>query len=121
MAGIVVLGCGGSGDRATARTPDRTPTATTESSAPSAVAAKPGLRLNKIGNFSSPVYVTAPRGDRRRIFVVEQGGTIRIVKDGKKLAQPFLNIASRISTGGERGLLSMSSAPSYGRSVRFYG
>ena len=111
MAGIVVLGCGGSGDRATARTPDGTPTAAAKSSAPSAVVAKPGLRLKKIGDFSSPVYVTAPRGDRRRIFVVEQGGTIRIVKDGKKLAQPFLDIASRISTGGERGLLSMAFAP----------
>ncbi len=120
MAGVVVLGCGGSGDRATARTPDKTPTAAAKSAAPSAVAAKPGLRLKKIGNFSSPVYVTAPRGDRRRIFVVEQGGTIRIVKDGKKLAQPFLNIASRISSGGERGLLSMAFAPDYGKSGRFY-
>ena len=42
MAGIVVLGCGGSGDRATARTPDRTPTAATKSSAPNAVAAQAG-------------------------------------------------------------------------------
>ncbi len=120
MAGIVVLGCGGSGDRATARTPDRTATGATRSSTPSAVVAKPGLRLKKVGDFSSPVYVTSPRGDRHRIFVVEQGGTIRILKDGKKLAQPFLNIASRISTGGERGLLSMAFAPDYGKSGRFY-
>jgi glucose/arabinose dehydrogenase len=118
VAGIVVLGCGGSGDRATARTPDATPTAT--NAAPNAVAAKPGLRLKKIGSFSSPVYVTAPRGDRHRIFVVEQGGTIRIVKNGKKLAQPFLNIGSRISSGGERGLLSMAFAPDYRTSGRFY-
>jgi len=120
VAGIVVLGCGGSGDRATARTPDATPTATATNTAPSAVAAKPGLRLKKIGDFSSPVYVTAPRGDQHRIFVVEQGGTIRIVKDGMKLAQPFLNIGSRVSTGGERGLLSMAFAPDYRTSGRFY-
>ena len=120
MAGTVVLGCGGSGDRATAGTPDRTPTAATKSSASNAVVAKPGLRLQKIGDFSSPVYVTSPRGDRHRIFVVEQGGTIRIVKDGKRLAQPFLDIASRISTGGERGLLSMAFAPDYGKSGLFY-
>jgi len=116
----VVLGCGGSGDRATARTPDATPTATATNTAPSAVAAKPGLRLKKIGDFSRPVYVTAPPGDHHRIFVVEQGGTIRIVKDGKKLAQPFLNIGSRVSTGGERGLLSMAFAPDYRTSGRFY-
>ncbi len=82
--------------------------------------AKPGLRLKRIGNFSSPVYVTAPRGDRHRIFVVEQGGTIRIVKDGKTLAQPFLDISGRISSGGERGLLSMAFAPNYRTSGRFY-
>jgi glucose/arabinose dehydrogenase len=117
VAGVVVLGCGG---RATARTPDETPTPAAENSAPGAVAAKPGLRLQKVGNFSSPVYVTAPRGDHHRIFVVEQGGTIRILKDGKKLATPFLNIASRISSGGERGLLSMAFAPDYGKSGRFY-
>jgi glucose/arabinose dehydrogenase len=114
---LVVLGCGGSGGRATARTPS--PTAT-DSPAQSAVAAKPGLRLKRIGNFSSPVYVTSPPGDRHRLFVVEQGGTIRIVKDGKTLAQPFLDISGRISSGGERGLLSMAFAPNYGKSGRFY-
>jgi glucose/arabinose dehydrogenase len=117
---VVVLGCGSSGDRATARTPD-TPSATaTESPAATAVVAKPGLRLKRVGNFSSPVYVTSPPGDRRRLFVVEQGGTIRIVKDGQTLAQPFLDISSRISSGGERGLLSMAFAPNYRKSGRFY-
>jgi glucose/arabinose dehydrogenase len=87
---------------------------------PNAVVAKPGLRLKSIGTFSSPVYVTAPRGDRHRVFVVEQAGAIRIVKDGKKLAKPFLNIASRIGSGGERGLLSMAFAPDYRTSGRFY-
>jgi glucose/arabinose dehydrogenase len=120
-AGVVaVFGCGGGGDRATARTPDRTPAATTATATPTAVVARPGLRLKRVGIFNNPVYITAPRGDRRRIFVVEQGGTIRIVRDGKKLATPFLNIASRISSGGERGLLSMAFAPNYRTSGRFY-
>jgi glucose/arabinose dehydrogenase len=119
---MVVLGCGGSGDRATARTPDK-PSATataTATATPAAVVAKPGLRLKRVGSFSSPVYLTAPPGDRHRVFVVEQGGTIRIVKDGKKLATPFLDISNRISSGGERGLLSMAFAPNYRKSGRFY-
>ncbi len=122
MAGVVVIGCGGSGDRATARTPDKAPVTATDSPAPNGAAAvaKPGLRLKKIGDFSSPVYVTSPRGDRHRLFVVEQGGTIRVIKDGKKLATPFLNIKSRVSAGGERGLLSMAFAPDYRTSGRFY-
>jgi glucose/arabinose dehydrogenase len=118
---LVVLGCGGSGDRATARTPTATATATgTATAAPTAVVAKPGLRLKRIGSFSSPVYLTAPPGDHHRQFVVEQGGKIRIVKDGKTLPTPFLDISGRITSGGERGLLSMAFAPNYRKSGRFY-
>jgi glucose/arabinose dehydrogenase len=120
--GVVLLGCGGGGDRATARsTATPTPRITQmESPTPNAAVAKPGLRLRKVGTFNSPVYVTSPPGDRHRIFVVEQGGTIRILKDGKKLGTPFLNVSGRISSGGERGLLSMAFAPNYRKSGRFY-
>jgi glucose/arabinose dehydrogenase len=119
-AALVVLGCGGSGGRATARTPTATSTTTATPTATASAVAKPGLKLERIGTFSSPVYVTAPRGDRHRIFVVEQSGAIRIVRDGKKLATPFLDISGRISSGGERGLLSMAFAPNYRKSGRFY-
>ena len=125
----LALGCGGGGDRATARssptptpteppaatataTPTRTPTATP--------AARPGLRLQRVGTFEDPVYVTAPRGDRRRIFVVEQGGRVRVVRDGRKVDRPFLDVSDRIASGGERGLLSLAFAPDYASSGRFY-
>jgi hypothetical protein len=118
---VLALGCGGSG--ATARTPagSATPSATASGGAGSAAAvARPGLRLKRIGTFSSPVYLTAPPGDRHRLFVVEQGGRIRIVRDGKKLATPFLNVSGAISSGGERGLLSMAFSPSYRKTGLFY-
>jgi glucose/arabinose dehydrogenase len=117
----LTLGCGSNGDRATARpsaTP--TPTATASEGAPTARAAKPGLRLQRIGSFDSPVYVTAPRGDRSRVFVVEQGGVVKIVRGGKTLSRPFLDISGRVSAGGERGLLSLAFAPDYRSSGRFY-
>ena len=38
---------------------------------------------------------------------------MRIVRDGKKLARPFLDVSGRISAGGERGLLSLAFAPDY--------
>ena len=79
-----------------------------------------GVRLKRIGRFAAPVHVTAPRGDRRRVFVVEQGGVIRVVRDGRRLARPFLDIRSRVRAGGEQGLLSMAFAPDYRRSGRFY-
>jgi glucose/arabinose dehydrogenase len=120
-AGVVVLGCGGGGDRATARTQHKAPITAMESPAPEqATVAKPGLRLQRIGSFSNPVYATSPPGDRHRLFVVEQGGTVRIVRDGKTLPRPFLDISSRISAGGERGLLSLAFAPDYRKSGRFY-
>ncbi len=122
---VLALGCGGGEDRATARSATPAPTATatpaaTATETPEAVAAKPGLRLQQVGTFDDPVYVTAPRGDRRRLFVVEQGGVVRIVKAGKKLERPFLDIRGRIASGSERGLLSLAFAPDYGSSGRFY-
>ena len=123
--GLLLIGCGGDGGDATARTPagTATPAATstaTATAAPPAQAARPGLRLQRIGTFSNPVYLTAPPGDRHRLFVVEQGGRVLIVRDGKRLSRPFLDISNRISAGGERGLLSLAFAPDYARSGLFY-
>ena len=69
--------------------------------------------------LESPVYLTAPPGDAR-LFVVEQPGRIRIVKDGQLLAQPFLDIQSVVRSGGERGLLSVAFHPRYGANGYFY-
>ncbi|MEA2123669.1 MAG: hypothetical protein QOI80_451 [Solirubrobacteraceae bacterium] len=88
--------------------------------APGSGAHRPGVRLVKIGRFHHPIYVTAPPGDRRRVFVVEQGGTIRVIRDGKVLAQPFLDLRDRVHEDGEQGLLSMAFAPDYATSRRFY-
>jgi glucose/arabinose dehydrogenase len=82
--------------------------------------AKTGVRLAAVGSFRSPLYVTAPPGDRRRIFVVEQGGTIRVVRGGTPLSRPFLDISPIVLSGGEQGLLSLAFAPDYARTRRFY-
>src|SRR3954447_15913209 len=79
-----------------------------------------GASLHRIGSFESPTYVTAPPGDAHRVFVVEQPGTIRVVRDGRKLAKPFLDIRRQVQAGGERGLLSMAFAPDYAKSKLFY-
>jgi glucose/arabinose dehydrogenase len=118
--GVLALGCGGSG--ATARTPSGSPTPTaTAAAGGSAAAARPGLRLKRIARFSEPVYLTSPPGDRHREFVVEKAGRIRIVRDGKTLAKPFLDISGAVNDNySERGLLSMAFAPDYRKSGRFY-
>jgi glucose/arabinose dehydrogenase len=79
-----------------------------------------GVRLVRVGTFDAPTYVTSPPGDRRRVFVVEQPGTIRVIRNGRRLSRPFLDISGSVQAGGERGLLSMAFAPDYARSRRFY-
>jgi glucose/arabinose dehydrogenase len=79
-----------------------------------------GVRLTKVGTFSSPDYVTHAPGDRRRLFVVEQGGKVRVVRDGRVLRAPFLDISSQAVGGGEQGLLGLAFAPDYARSGRLY-
>jgi glucose/arabinose dehydrogenase len=86
-------------------------------SGPSEGTAPVALQLVASGlNF--PLYLTAPPGDPR-LFIVEKGGTIRIVKDGALLPTPFLDITPKVSTGGEQGLLGLAFDPSYAASGRF--
>jgi glucose/arabinose dehydrogenase len=85
-----------------------------------AAAARRPVRLLLLGRFDEPTYLTAPRGERRRRFVVEREGRIRVVVGRRVLAQPFLDMSDLVTTGGESGLLSMAFAPDYESSRRFY-
>jgi glucose/arabinose dehydrogenase len=117
----MLASCGGGGDAADGRaaaTP--APTATEEPSAPPAAPAARGVRLRRIGSFDAPLFVTSPPGDRSRQFVVEQGGRVMVVRDGRKLDTPFLDIRGQVTAGGEQGLLSLAFAPDYAGSGRFY-
>ena len=62
--------------------------------------------------LAEPVYLTAPAGDPR-LFIVEQAGRIRIVKNGVLSPRFFLDIESKVGSGGERGLLSVAFHPQY--------
>src|SRR5690606_11533129 len=64
--------------------------------------------------LDEPIYLTSPPGDPR-LFVVEQGGTVRIIEDGQLLDEPFLDLTDRLVSGGERGLLSLAFHPDDGR------
>ena len=75
-------------------------------------AAAPGLV--SIGDFAAPVHVTSPPGDSR-VYVVEQGGLVKIAGGGT-----FLDVTSLTDGGGERGLLSIAFAPDYVTSGRFF-
>jgi glucose/arabinose dehydrogenase len=80
-----------------------------------------GIRLEEVvSGLQRPVHLTAPDGDSR-LFVVEQPGRIRIVRDGELVTEPFLDIVSKVeSDGNEQGLLSVAFHPDYGSNGFFY-
>ena len=69
--------------------------------------------------LNEPVFLAQPL-DNGRIFVVEQPGRIRVVRDGVLQTTPFLDITGRVRSGGERGLLSVAFHPQYATNRFFY-
>jgi glucose/arabinose dehydrogenase len=84
------------------------------------VSAAPTVELVVASGLSAPLYLTQPPGDTSRLFVVEQGGRIRVIQNGTLLATPFLDIRSLVSSGGEQGLLSMAFHPNYANNGQFF-
>jgi glucose/arabinose dehydrogenase len=78
------------------------------------------VRLREIATgLASPVFLTSPPGDQERTFVVEQGGRIRIIRNDALVTAPFLDISSKIQSGGEQGLLGLAFHPGYAANGRF--
>ena len=66
------------------------------------------------------MHVTAPRNEPGRLYIVGQGGVIRVVERGKLRRTPFLDISSRVTNSGEQGLLSVAFHPQYAKNRLFY-
>ena len=86
----------------------------------------PGTALGAVtltpvaSGLDSPVFVTNAGDGIGRLFIVEQAGQIRIVKNGVLLPTPFLDISDRSRTGSEQGLLGLAFHPSYETNGKFY-
>ena len=71
--------------------------------------------------LSSPVGFSAPNDGTSRLFVLEQAGRIRVYVPGRGLlATPFLDIRSRVNSGGERGLLGLAFHPKFNTNGLFF-
>lgn len=71
--------------------------------------------------LTKPLFVTHAGDGSRRLFILEQPGTIRIIADGVLLEQPFLDIREQVTdAGNEQGLLGLAFAPDYADSGIFY-
>jgi glucose/arabinose dehydrogenase len=125
ICGVLAGGCSsGSDDEPESDEPAGDGQATTQrTSAGSPAEGRPaarGVRLRLVGRFDAPTYLSAPRGDRERRFVVEREGRIKVIRGDRILRTPFLDISGLVDTSGEGGLLSMAFAPDYATSRRFY-
>src|SRR5712672_2539349 len=63
--------------------------------------------------FSSPLDIQQAGDGSGRLFVVEQGGKIKIIQNGSILGTPYLDVSSLIVSGGEEGLLGLAFHPNY--------
>jgi glucose/arabinose dehydrogenase len=71
--------------------------------------------------LDAPVYATGTADGSERLFVLEQPGRIRIIgTDGTVATAPFLDIANRVVSGGERGLLGLALHPEYATNGRLF-
>ena len=87
--------------------------ATVQTEAAPAALSSGQLTVAKVtGGLSSPLGMTHAGDGSGRLFVVEQGGRVRIVKGGK-IISTFLNISNHVISGGERGLLGLAFHPDF--------
>src|SRR5262245_8905368 len=70
--------------------------------------------------LSSPVLVGNAHDGTNRLFIVEQGGIIKVLQPGSSTPTVFLNITTTVLSGGERGLLGLAFHPQYTSNRRFF-
>src|SRR4051794_7079841 len=61
-----------------------------------------------VDGLTAPLAIVNAMDGSNRLFVVEQGGRIRLIRDGQLVDGPVLDIGDEISSGGERGLLGLA-------------
>lgn len=81
----------------------------------------PQINLVEVASgLQAPVHVTHAGDNSDRIFVVEQPGRIRLIKNKTLQDDAFLDIQERVLFGGEQGLLSVAFPPQYNVKGYFY-
>jgi hypothetical protein len=89
-----------------------------------AAAAQAEVRVEKVGDFTRPVYVAGAPGDGERLYVVEQRGTVQVLEGGA--VKPFLDLRDAVrgpddaEAGSEEGMTSIAFPPDFHATRRFY-
>jgi hypothetical protein len=73
-----------------------------------------------VTGLTNPVFVTNAHDGTNRLFIVEQGGVIKVLQPGSTTPTVFLDITSKVLSGGESGLLGLAFHPQYPANPAFY-
>jgi glucose/arabinose dehydrogenase len=73
-----------------------------------------------VDGLERPLFVGHAGDGSGRLFVLEQEGRIRVIRDGSLLPEPYLDLTDRISSGGERGLLGLAFSGDFARDGLLY-
>src|SRR5262249_18523630 len=73
-----------------------------------------------VTGLNAPLDLEQPGDNSGRLFVVEQGGTIRIIQNGSLMPAPFLDISAKVIVQDETGLLGIAFHPSFATNGKFY-
>ena len=140
-AAVVALGaaaCGigpspaGETPPAVTPTPARTqaglpsPAPPTPAPASPSVPPAPAVPLGSIGldvvveGLDAPLWASGAGDGSGRLFVLEQAGRIRAVRDGALVPEPYIDLGGEIASGGERGLLGLAFSPTFARDGLLY-
>lgn len=72
------------------------------------------------GGLDAPLGFVHAGDGSARMFIVEQGGVIKVFDDGRVLPEPFLDLTDVTEGGGEQGLLGLAFHPEYDSAGRFF-
>lgn len=79
------------------------------------------IRLVRVAQgLENPVDIQAAKDGTKRLFLVQQNGIVRVMRDGALVSEPFLDIRTRTRANGECGLLGIAFPPGYGGKRYFY-
>ena len=70
--------------------------------------------------ISSPTFVGNAGDGSNRLFIPERAGIVRVLQPGSSTPTVFLDIRTRIVSGGEQGLLGLAFHPLYESNGRFF-
>lgn len=111
LAAGALAGCGGGGGGGT------------PAAAPAPPPAAPPFNLSftpVASGLSAPTAISHAGDGSDRLFLAQQSGQVRILAGGSLLPTPFIDIADRLTSGGEQGLLGLAFPPGYAQKGYFY-